>query len=79
MSNVQDVMDVFPVADLGKDVQDLAFGGDNDLVQHSLGLAWNLRSDCFVFKKPDVDVPFTRRGLLSCVNSIFDPIGFCLL
>ena len=49
VSNVQDVMDAFHVTDLGKDVKDLAFGGDNDLVQHSLGLAWNLRSDCFVF------------------------------
>lgn len=76
VSNVQNVLDAFPEADLGKDVQDLAFGGENDLVQQSLGLAWNLRSDCFVFKKPDVDVPFTRRGHLTCVNSIFDPIGF---
>ncbi|XP_061182344.1 uncharacterized protein LOC133190668 [Saccostrea echinata] len=76
VSNVQEVVDVFPPADLGKDVQDLSIGGDDDVVQHSLGLAWNLRSNCFVFQKPDADVPFTRRGILSRVNSIFDPIGF---
>ena len=78
VSNVQDVMHAFPASDLGKDVRDLSIGEseDDDMVQHSLGLAWNLRSDCFVFHKPDAKVPFTRRGILSRVNSIFDPIGF---
>ncbi|XP_055997868.1 uncharacterized protein LOC125646037 [Ostrea edulis] len=76
VSNVQDVVDAFPAADLGKDVQDFSIGEDDDLVQHSLGLAWNLRSDCFIFQKPDGGVSFTRRGILSRVNSIFDPIGF---
>jgi hypothetical protein len=28
------------------------------------------------FTAPVVDNPFTRRGLLSAVSSIFDPIGF---
>lgn len=76
VSNVQEVLDAFPPDDLGKDIKDFSIGDDDNLVQHSLGLAWNLSSDCFIFQKPDADVPFTRRGILSKVNSIFDPIGF---
>nr|XP_034328410.1 uncharacterized protein LOC117689956 [Crassostrea gigas] len=76
VSNVQEVLDAFPPDDLGKDIKDFSIGDDDNLVQHSLGLAWNLSSDCFIFQKPDADVPFTRRGILSKVNSIFDPVGF---
>ncbi|XP_052696124.1 uncharacterized protein LOC128174669 [Crassostrea angulata] len=76
VSNVQEVLDAFPPDDLGKDIKDFSIGDDDNLVQHSLGLAWNLSSDCFIFQKPDADVPFTRRGILSKVNRIFDPIGF---
>lgn len=76
VSNVQEVMDAFPPDDLGKDIKDFSIGDYDNLVQHSLGLAWNLSSDCFIFQKPDANVPFTRRGILSKVNSIFDPIGF---
>lgn len=73
---VQEVLDAFPPDDLGKDIKDFSIGDDDNLVQHSLGLAWNLSSDCFIFQEPNADVLFTRRGILSKVNSIFDPIGF---
>ena len=76
VSNDKQVMDAFSAADLGKDMKDLSVGDDSMLLQHSLGLAWDLRSDSFVFTSPDSVVPFTRRGILSKVNSIFDPVGF---
>ncbi|KAK3100574.1 hypothetical protein FSP39_022032 [Pinctada imbricata] len=76
VSNHSVVMDAFPASDLGKDVKDLSFSNDTLLLQHSLGLSWDLCSDNFVFTSPDNDVPFTRRGILSKINSIFDPIGF---
>ena len=39
-------------------------------------MSWDLRSDCFTFQSPTDVKPFTRRGVLSVVNSLFDPLGF---
>jgi hypothetical protein len=44
--------------------------------QQSLGLSWDLHSDKFIFRLNDNEKPATRRGLLSTINSIFDPLGF---
>jgi hypothetical protein len=67
-------MSQFSKEDLGKDLKDLDIGDDSLPLQHSLGLTWNLNTDSFVLTAPVVDNPFTRRGLLSAVSSIFDPI-----
>ena len=75
-SNSSRVMDAFPTEDLGKDLKCLDFEKDYLPVQRSLGLAWDLNHDSFVFDIPELDKPFTRRGLLSTVNSIYDPVGF---
>lgn len=45
-------------------------------VQRSLGLCWDIDADAFTFKVAFSDKPFTRRGVLSTVNSLFDPLGF---
>lgn len=51
-------------------------GTDNLPVQQSFGIAWNLNSDCFTFNTNFQDKPFTKRGVLSVVNSMFDTFGF---
>lgn len=39
-------------------------------------MSWNLKLDVFTFDV-SLDVnPFTRRGILSTINSLFDPLGF---
>lgn len=45
-------------------------------VQSSLGLCWDIDSDTFTFRVAVSDKPFTHRGVLSMVNSLFDPLGF---
>jgi hypothetical protein len=66
-------MEAFDVKDRGENLKEI----DNDhLVHQSLGLCWNVKDDTFLFKVPKDEKPFTRRGLLSTVNSLFDPIGF---
>ena len=57
-------------------MKDLNLNADTLPVHLSLGLTWDLNNDNFVFKITDEEKPLTRRGLLSNVNSIFDPIGF---
>lgn len=32
--------------------------------------------DCFSFTVPELDKPYTRRGVLLVLNSLYDPLGF---
>lgn len=45
-------------------------------LQHSLGLSWDLRRDAFTFRVAHTEKPFTRRGVLATINSLFNPLGF---
>ncbi|MES9882937.1 MAG: hypothetical protein ABW185_18875 [Sedimenticola sp.] len=75
-SNNDEVRKAFPVSDLAKDLQQL-YLDDTDLpLQRSLGLVWDINSDSFTFQVSGERKPYTRRGLLSTVNSLFDPLGF---
>ncbi|XP_053402806.1 uncharacterized protein LOC123550418 [Mercenaria mercenaria] len=76
-SNVE-VMRSFEADDLAKDMKCLDFESDMMMLplQRSLGVSWNLELDCFTFKVESSGQPFTRRGILATVNSLFDPLGF---
>ncbi|XP_061191762.1 uncharacterized protein LOC133200006 [Saccostrea echinata] len=45
-------------------------------LQRSLGLSWDVNNDTFLFQLSKDNKPATRRGLLSTVNGIYDPLGF---
>ncbi|XP_062620904.1 uncharacterized protein LOC134282517 [Saccostrea cucullata] len=74
-SNSLEVMSAFEPQDLVKDIFDLDLD-KNLLMQRSLGIQWNLTADSFKFSITTEDKPLSRRGVLSTVNSIFDPLGF---
>lgn len=74
-SNSTAVMQAFPSIDYVKDLKDLDLEIDSSPVQRSLGLSWNLQKDAFTFCVASSDKPFTRRGVLATVNSLFDPLG----
>ncbi|XP_071147616.1 uncharacterized protein [Mytilus edulis] len=76
VSNDIDVMKAFPSDDLGKDLKQLDLCSDILPTQQSLGITWDLHSDNFVFHVNNDVKPITRRGLLSSINSLFDPLGF---
>ena len=63
-------------SDLTKELQSLNFTEDYLPFHQSLGLTWNLNDDNFTFTSPKESRPFTRRGLLATINSIYDPMGF---
>lgn len=75
-SNSVAVMQAFPPEDLAAGLKDLGLENGVLPAQRSLGLCWNIDSDVFTFKVAASDKPFTRRGVLSTVNSLFDPLGF---
>jgi len=44
--------------------------------ERALGLSWNVEDDCFMFRMSPSKAPLTRRGLLSTMCSVYDPLGF---
>lgn len=75
-SNRVEVMNAFSPEDRAKKIKDLDLSTVELPVQRSLGVSWNIMSDTFSFHVPQSQKPFTRRGVLSVVNSLFDPLGF---
>ncbi|KAK7882975.1 hypothetical protein WMY93_029149 [Mugilogobius chulae] len=75
-SNSKTVMEAFPPEDRAGDLKDLDLGSDTPPLQRSLGLNWDLRTDTFTFEVNTEEKPFTQRGVLSVVNSVYDPLGF---
>ena len=75
-SNREEVMMAFPTEDLAKNLNGLDFACDDIPVQRSLGLSWLLKSDAFTYQVSTECKPYTKRGVLSVVNSIYDPLGF---
>ena len=45
-------------------------------MEQALGVQWNVSSDQFGFSIVIKDRPATRRGLLSIISSVYDPLGF---
>ncbi|XP_062581170.1 uncharacterized protein LOC134242973 [Saccostrea cucullata] len=75
-SNSREVLNGLDQGDLAKDLKDLDLGTATLPTQRCLGLLWNTDTDTFTFKVSSVERSYIRRGLLSVINSVFDPIGF---
>ena len=75
-SNCRAVLEFIPVDERSKQVKSIALKCDNLPVERALGIQWCIQSDSFGFRIIVNSKPFTRRGILSTVSSIFDPLGF---
>ena len=74
-SNDPKVTDAFPPDDRAADLRDLDLNHVNAPVQRSLGVSWDLTADAFTFTAKVEEKPFTKRGVLSIINSLYDPLG----
>ena len=45
-------------------------------LERALGVYWDAQSDTFKFQAVQAGKPSTKRGVLSVVSSLFDPLGF---
>ena len=71
ISNDVMVLDGVPEEDCQQHAMDITFSECK-----TLGMKWNLGSDCFYFDKElDSAVEVTRRHILRTIASIFDPLG----
>ena len=75
ISNCKAVIDAVPKEDRSKDLQSLDLTKDTLPVERALGVQWCVESDTLQFRVEMKDQPLTRRGILSTVSSVFDPLG----
>ncbi|KAJ8369824.1 hypothetical protein SKAU_G00098520 [Synaphobranchus kaupii] len=76
ISNNREVLESVPESERASGVRDVDLSHDELPVQTVLGVKWNVSSDTFFFKVNLNERPATRRGILSTVASVFDPLGF---
>ena len=76
MSNKKAVLESVPADDRAKGVKDLDLKVDQLPIERALGVTWCVENDTFQFRIELRDRPFTRRGILSTVSSIYDTNGY---
>ena len=74
ISNSRKVIESVPESERAISVKDRLL---NRLpTERALGVRWDVETDTFGFKISLKDKPITRRGILSIVSSVYDPLGF---
>ena len=77
ISNELQVLSSIPTEDRGRGVKNVNISDEVDLpTEKALGICWNIEKDTFGFKTNLGEKPLTRRGMLSMVSKIYDPLGF---
>ncbi|XP_039547080.1 uncharacterized protein LOC120492862 [Pimephales promelas] len=76
ISNNREVLESISPCDHAAEVKNVDFHHDFLPVQNVLGVRWDVENDVFTFKVVLERKPATRRGILSMVASVYDPLGF---
>ncbi|KAA3678545.1 uncharacterized protein DEA37_0010866 [Paragonimus westermani] len=72
-SNIADALSDIPPNERASVSAALDLGDHNH--QEALGVQWHVSEDCFKFRVSLPKKPFTRRGLLACIASVYDLLG----
>ena len=73
MPNSPEVLASIPSQQRGR--PDLNLGFDELTLERALGLHWYPASDILQFKSVNANKPYTKRGSLSVVSYLYDPLG----
>lgn len=76
MSNSRTVLASIPEEEKAKEVKELSLDMQQLPVERALGVRWNVEEDTFTFQLTVKNKQNTRRGILSTVSSVYDPLGF---
>ena len=68
-------MESIPEEVRAKDINEWNLSADS-LSERTLGVHWFILEDKLGFRMNIKNQPSTRRGILSVVSSVYDPIGF---
>ena len=68
-------MEAIPHSERAKDIKDLDLSFDDLPIERALGIQRCVESDSFKFRLQLKEQSMTRRGILSTVASVYDPLG----
>ena len=68
------LLNAFPEEDIAKNVDLVNLS--NSETQTALGICWKVDTDELYLNSNFRDVKFTKRGVLSAIGSLYDPLGF---
>ena len=74
LTNHREVLDYIPVLERSTSLQHQII--DINTNERVLGVLWNVLDDTFGFNITLPDKPVTRRGILSTLSRLYDPLGF---
>lgn len=72
-SNISEILDRVPVADRACEL--LSFDESASIETKVLGLQWSPREDSFMYTFRTTQIVNTKRGMLSLIARMFDPLG----
>ena len=75
VSNSREVLQALPTSEIAKEVQDLDLCKDKLPVERTLGMEWLTDEDCFTYNSNFSGKPNTKRGILSELAQVYDPLG----
>ena len=75
VSNEKAVLDTVPTNERAKGIQNLDLEQDSLPIERALGVQWCVESDTLQSRADLTYQPQIRRGILSTVSSVFDPLG----
>ena len=78
-SNSKDILVSIPEGERRKSLQDQELRLGTLPTEKALGIHWNIEKDKLGFDVNFKDKPYTKRGMLSVVSSIYDPLGLVSL
>ncbi len=71
-SNKPEVLTHLPETEKSKN---MSIDYDTEVTERVLGIQWNIKEDTIGYKTLISNKPFTKRGALSVLSSVYDPIG----
>ncbi|XP_064621732.1 uncharacterized protein LOC135484315 [Lineus longissimus] len=74
-SNSRVLLKAIPNSDLAMGMKDLDLDSDGLPTERALGMVWDVEQDTFRPCITTQDRPMTRRGVLSILSSVYDPLG----
>lgn len=76
VTNSREVLASIPSDIRAVETKEMDLDWDPLPIERALGMQWCVEGDTFSFRTAVQERPYTRRGILSVVSSLYDPLGF---
>ena len=75
VSNCKELMSSIPESEWSKNLKSVNLDYESLPSEKALGVSWDVEADTLGFCVTPTEKPATRRGILSTVSSLYDPLG----